>query len=97
MSRLEEVLGEGYDPFSKSWRTQSAVIRELEMIGEATGAVSLGVRGRHPEIRWSDMRGFSSFAKHQYWRVDTVRVWKALEEMPKLRDLLSKVKVPLDR
>ena len=37
------------------------------------------------------MHGFSSFAKHEYWRVDPQRLWKAVEEMPSLRERLSKV------
>ncbi len=65
IGRIEEVLEEGFEPFSKSWLSQSAVVRELEVIGEAAGAVSLTLRKRHPEVAWSQMRGFSSFSKHE--------------------------------
>lgn len=93
IERIEEVLREGYESFSKSWLSQSAVIRELEVVGEAAGAVSLSVRKRHPEISWDKMRGFSSFAKHEYWRVNPGLVWKAVEEMPSLRDKFARVSV----
>ncbi len=96
VERIEEVLGEGYESFSRSWRTQSAVVRELEIVGEAAGAISATVRRRHVEIRWKEMRGFSSFAKHEYWRVDPARLWKAVEEMPALRDQISRIIVRPD-
>jgi uncharacterized protein with HEPN domain len=89
--RLDEILKAGYESFSTSWVSQSAVIRELEVIGVAAGEVSLAVRKRHPEIGWQKMRGFSSFAKHEYWRVKPELVWKAVEEMPSLRRKMTGV------
>jgi uncharacterized protein with HEPN domain len=91
VGRIEEILQEGYERFSNSWRSQSAVIRELEIFGEAAGAVSDGLRKRHPEIEWNLMRGFASFAKHEYWRVDPQKLWKAVLEMPSLRERVAKV------
>ena len=91
IERLQEVLDEGFDAFSRSWMSQSAVIRELEVIGESAGEVSSTVRRRHPEVGWERMRGFSFFAKHEYWRVRPELVWQAVKEMPTLRDRLRKV------
>jgi uncharacterized protein with HEPN domain len=92
--RLIEVLHLGYDSFAASWMSQSATIRELEIIGEAAGHVSSALRGKHPEIRWAQMRGFSSFAKHEYWRIDPELVWRAVTEMPALKEKLAKVSPP---
>ncbi len=92
VARIEEVLEAGYQPFSRSWVSQSAVIRELEIIGEAAGQVSSSVRKQHPHIGWEKMRGFSSFAKHEYWRVDPKLLWKAVEEMPSLRNRIVRVR-----
>lgn len=91
VERLEEVLQQGYDAFAVSWLSQSATIRELEIIGEAAGHVSSHLRGKHPEIRWAEMRGFSSFAKHEYWRINPKLVWTAVAEMPSLKEKLAKV------
>jgi uncharacterized protein with HEPN domain len=93
IERLEEVLAEGYGPFVDSWRAQSAGIQELEVIGEASGAVSSETRKRHPGVRWEEMRRFSSFAKHEYWRVNPQLAWKALDEMPSLRERIARVTV----
>ena len=91
VARIEEVLEAGYEPFSKSWLSQSAVVRELEIVGESAGEVSASVRKRHPEVEWEKLRGFSSFAKHEYWRVDPQLLWKAVEEMPSLRNKIGRV------
>jgi uncharacterized protein with HEPN domain len=96
VSRLEEVLEGGYREFALSWMIQSAVTRELEVIGEAAGEVSSLTRRRHPEIEWEKMRGFSSFAKHEYWRVDPKRLWAAVEEVPALKKKIGKVIPPPD-
>jgi uncharacterized protein with HEPN domain len=92
--RLEEILEAGFDAFSRSWVSQSAVIRELETIGEAAGDLSPALRKRHPDVRWEQMRGFSSFAKHEYWRVKPELVWEAVKEMPALRERIRRISAP---
>jgi uncharacterized protein with HEPN domain len=91
IERLEEVLQLGFDSYAGSWINQSATVRELEIIGEAAGYVSSSLRAKHPEIRWAQMRGFSSFARHEYWRLDPKLVWKAVVEMPALKEKLARV------
>jgi uncharacterized protein with HEPN domain len=91
LERLHEVLAAGYEPFKNSWQSQSATIRELEILGEAAGGISRELRRRHPELEWSRMRGFSSFAKHEYWRIKPELVWGALAELPAVRDRLKRV------
>jgi uncharacterized protein with HEPN domain len=93
-SRLEEVLEGGYSEFAGSWLFQSAVTRELEVIGEAAGEVSSPTRKGHPEIEWEKMRDFSSFAKHEYWRMDPRRLWAAVEEVPSLKRKIGLVIPP---
>jgi uncharacterized protein with HEPN domain len=96
VTRMEEVLEGGYPEFAGSWLIQSAVTRELEVIGEAAGEISPLTRKRHSEIEWEKMRGFSSFAKHEHWRVDPMRLWAAVEEMPSLKKKVGLVIPPQD-
>ena len=91
IERLEEVLKAGYEAFAQSWMSQSAVVRELEIIGEAAGEISPALRKQHSDVAWTRMRGFSSFAKHEYWRVGPELVWDAVKEIPALRDRIRKV------
>jgi uncharacterized protein with HEPN domain len=89
--RLEEILRAGFDAFSGSWVSQSAVIRELEIIGEAAGDLSPALRKRHTDVRWEQMRGFSSFARYDNLMVKPELVWKALEEIPALRERIRRI------
>jgi uncharacterized protein with HEPN domain len=89
--RLEEIHRAGFDAFSGSWVSQSAVIRELEIIGEAAGDLSPALRKRHADVRWEQMRGFSSFARHDNLTVKPELVWKALEGMPPLRERIRRI------
>jgi uncharacterized protein with HEPN domain len=91
IARVEEILTGGYGTFSESWILQSVVIRELEIIGEAAGEISLSMKANHPEVAWRRMRGFSSFGKHEYWRVESKLLWIAVEEMPALRKKIGRV------
>lgn len=63
--------------FLESSKTRDAVIRELEVIGEAAGNVSAPIRNFHPEIPWWAMGGFESFSKLESWRLDVRRFWAA--------------------
>lgn len=91
MERLDEILQGGFETFSKSWVSQSAVVRELEIIGEVAGDLSPGLRKQHADVRWEQMRGFSSFAKHEYWNVKPELVWEAVKEMPALRARIRRI------
>jgi uncharacterized protein with HEPN domain len=91
VDRLAEIERGGYSVFEESWIRQAATIRQLEILGEAAGAMSSRVREEHPEIGWREMRGFSSFSKHEYWQIAPIRVWAAVQEMAELRLKLLRV------
>ncbi len=90
---LLDIRAGGRDRFRKDPIVKDAVIRRLEVLGEAAGHVSDAVRTRYPEIPWRKMRGFASFAKHEYWRLDPDKIWAALETMPRLEKALAQVRV----
>lgn len=71
--------------------TQDAVIRQLEVMGEAAGSISEELRVAHPEVPWRAMRGFASFAKHEYWRVNLRLVWKAAQQCTPIRLTVEKI------
>jgi uncharacterized protein with HEPN domain len=76
----EYTLGLDYDAFLKSRLIQDGVIRQLEIIGEATKNLSQETRDKAPQIPWKDMAGMRDVLIHQYFGVDLVAVWTTLEQ-----------------
>jgi uncharacterized protein with HEPN domain len=61
-------------------RTFDAVVRNLEIIGEAAGHVDESVLRAAPEIPWDKMRGLRNVVAHQYFGVDPDIIWQTVEK-----------------
>jgi uncharacterized protein with HEPN domain len=85
-------IADGKDKFRVSTLVQDAVIRQLEVIGEAAGHVSPPLRVAHPEVPWRGMRGFASLAKHESWRLEPERLWNAAVECSSIGTLVSEIR-----
>jgi uncharacterized protein with HEPN domain len=69
---------------------QDAVIRNFEVIGEATKRLSDAIRNRRPDIPWREIAGFRDVLIHDYMGVNLRRVWLVVEQhLPALRDALD--------
>ncbi len=69
-----------------------AVIRALEIIGEAAKNVPKSIRGKYTEIPWEDIVGMRNKVIHDYFGVDLEVIWKTLQEdLPPLRDAVVKI------
>lgn len=78
--------------FDRSVLTQDAVIRNIEIIGEATKKISKQFSQSHPEIPWQDMAGMRDKLIHDYLDVDLEVVWKTVEsDLPLLKELIQKL------
>ena len=89
---ISSYTSEGRDQFLRSSMQQDAVIRQLEIMGETAGHVSEPIRKRHPDVPWKQMRGFASFSKHEYWKVDPARVWNVVEVCLSLRTRIAAIR-----
>lgn len=69
---------------------QDAVVRNLEILGEAVKGVTEATREAHPEIPWKKITGTRDRVIHGYFRVDLDIVWEIIEkELPVLRDRMA--------
>lgn len=86
----EFTRGMSYDMFTADRKTVSAVIRCLEVLGEAAKHIPSTFRKKHPDIPWSKMAGMRDVLIHDYMGVDLKTVWKVLQErLPELKPLLK--------
>jgi len=66
---------------------QDGVIRQLEIIGEATRHLSKSLRAQYPEVPWQDIAGMRDKLIHDYLGVDLSTVWlTATQDVPVLQD-----------
>ena len=76
--------------FSKDKLRQAAIIREFEIIGEASANVSPELRKQSPNIEWDKIKGFRNLLVHEYFRVDAGEVWATIQiDIPVLKGEIS--------
>lgn len=92
LDRIEEPLARTTrEEFDEDWVIQDALIRELEIVGEAAGRVSTQLARSHPQIPWKEITGLRHKLMHDYFTVDLGIVWKtAVHEAAEVRPLLEK-------
>jgi uncharacterized protein with HEPN domain len=81
-----------FDAFVQDVKTQFAVIRALEIVGEATKRLPESIRIREPSIPWRAMAGMRDKLTHQYFGVNLEVVWKtATEDIPSLEPAVRRL------
>jgi len=76
----ENTKGMSYKDFKNSEWDVSAVVRNLEVIGEAVANLPEDFKEKHSEIEWRDIKGFRDIAIHQYWNIDKEIVWEIIQD-----------------
>jgi len=75
-----------------------AVVRNLEVLGEAARHVPGKVRDRFPEVGWRQIVAFRNVVIHEYFAVDLDIVWTVVERhLPRLKEALRGILAELDR
>jgi len=84
------IQGMSFEEFAADKKTVNAVIRSLEVLGEATKHIPAAFRHKHVDIPWSRMAGMRDVLIHDYMGVDLMTVWKvAQERLPEIRPLIA--------
>ncbi|MBZ5562272.1 MAG: DUF86 domain-containing protein [Acidobacteriia bacterium] len=76
--------------FAQDAKTLDAVVRNLEVIGEATKKVPEKMRAEHPEVDWRRIAGLRDILVHEYFRVDVEIIWDIVQN--KLETLEAGIK-----
>jgi len=73
--------------FEENSEKQDAVIRRIEVIGEAAKNISSITREKYPHIPWREMAGMRDVVIHQYFGVSIALVWRvAVSDIPELKE-----------
>jgi uncharacterized protein with HEPN domain len=100
IEKIEEFIdGMDFDQFEDDDKTSSAVLRKLEIIGEAVKHLPDHIKENYKGIPWKEMAGMRDKLIHWYFGVDYQLVWNVItEEIPQLKTQLKEVfdKIPAD-
>jgi len=89
---LEFTKGFSFSDFSKDKKTINAVIRSLEIIGEATKNLPPKLKLNYPDIPWKQMAGMRDKLIHEYFGVDKQMVWQVVKKhIPQILPLLKNI------
>ncbi len=84
--------------FLEDRKTQDAIIRNLEILGEAVKQLSDDLKNEHPEVPWKQIAGLRDKLIHEYFGVNLDLIWEVVEtELPKLVKQLKKILTGLEQ
>jgi len=86
------IQGISHEQFLRSIEKQDAVLRRIEIIGEAARNLPDEIKTSYPDIAWRDIIAMRNILIHKYFGIDLNLTWKvARERMPKLKEEISKI------
>jgi uncharacterized protein with HEPN domain len=89
---IQSYTVEGRDAFFADPKTQDAVIRNVEVIGQAVKGIPEQTRSLEPAVPWRQIAGMRDKLIHEYFGVDLALVWDVVErELPVLRPQLARL------
>jgi len=96
VSRYIEGMNE--DDFLADNRTIDAVLRNIEIVGEAARHIPEEIQNRYPELPLLEMRGMRNVVAHEYFGISLSIIWKtAVNDLPQLKPVLEEILIKEDK
>lgn len=81
-----------FEGFAANSMIIDAVVRNLEIIGEAANHIPDDILSMYPEVPWFEMKGMRNIMAHEYFRVDLKIVWMTIREsLPSLVSIIKRI------
>lgn len=90
---VEVFVGDmSFEEFKKDRKTLNAVVRSIEIIGEASKKLPDSLKAKYKELPWKEMGGMRDKLIHAYFGMDTETIWKTIKEnIPSLKKSIQKM------
>lgn len=95
LDTIQAFTSAGREAFLSDRKTQFAVIRAYEVIGEIAKRLSPELQEANPEIDWSKLINFRDFLADNYERIIVNNIWAAVEDLPRLRAQVAAILMSL--
>ena len=94
IEKIEEYLKDfTLNDFEEDTKIQDAVLRRLEIIGEAVKKLPKDYKDKYPEIPWRDIAGTRDVLIHEYFGINFELIWKTIkEDLPALKEKVLQMK-----
>ena len=85
------------EEFFDSVQLQDAIIRRIEIVGEAVKNISGDLKDKHPEIPWKEIAGMRDILVHEYFGIDLELTWEVVKrDIPDLKKKMLRLKQDLE-
>ncbi|MFH0947922.1 MAG: DUF86 domain-containing protein [Elusimicrobiota bacterium] len=93
INKIEKYLeGFSYEKFSVNEMIVDAVVRNFEIIGEASNNISKEIREKYNNIPWKEMNGLRNMVAHEYFGVDKSIIWEiAKKDLPEVKPKIKSI------
>jgi uncharacterized protein with HEPN domain len=95
ITKIEEYMRNvSEEDFKKDAKLQDAVIRRLEIMGEASRNIPRALKEKNKQVPWFDMSQFRDFITHSYFNIGNLTIWRTIKEkLPKIKESLQNIKL----